>query len=269
MLWEFAWFAPVRWLAQLPVWNGAVAGVLGLVAHLRSRPAAASTTTLRLVAGTGFAGVCALLVFGDALRAAARPAPAPVIVESAHGVLVREARLKSLNEAPPLVDLPEIPSVPAGDMFTSRGIAGFACFPPNGSRVTPDPKEVGSNQLRLPTRLEYHSQCFPEKEGPHAPSTARVLIAQYPNDAWARYDLRNQGGSFALLLDPRNVTRILKDGRPIFAINTKTYWVSGDKVIAIGGTAPPEILEAFIDAYLKRYLNTLEPAFDLPYLPAS
>jgi hypothetical protein len=126
--------------------------------------------------------------------------------------------------------------------------------------VTPDPKEVGSNQLRLPTRLEYHSQCFPEKEGPHAPSTARVLIAQYPNDAWARYDLRNQGGSFALLLDPRNVTRILKDGRPIFAIQTTTYWVSGDKVIAIGGTAPSEILEAFIDAYLKRYPNTLEPS---------
>ncbi len=265
-VWVLAGFASIRWLAQLPLWYGAVAGVLGLVAHLRWRPPAASTTTLRLVAGTGFAGVCALLVFGDALRAAAQPAPVMVRVDSASGGATREARRKSASEAPPLVDLPESLSVPASDMFTTGLIAGFTCFPPNHVLVTPDPKEVDATQLRLPTRHEHRLQCFPEKEGPQSLSTTRVVIAQYPNDAWARYDLRNQGGYSGLIVDPRNVTRILKGSRPIFAINDTTYWASGDKVIAIGGNVPSEILDAFIDAYLKRYPNTLEPKFDLPYL---
>jgi hypothetical protein len=263
-LWEFAGFAPVRWLAQLPVWNGAVAGVLGLVAHLRSRPAAASTTALRLLAGAGLAGVCALLAFGDALRAAAEPAP--VMVESPYVAVAREARVKSLSEAPPSVDLPAIPSVPARDMFT-RGIAGFACYPPNDDPLTPDTRQVDSIQLRAPARHRYHLQCYPEKEGPQAPSAVHVSIVQYPNDAWARYDLRNQDGYQGVIQDRRTVKRITKHGRPIFAGKTRTYWSSGDKVIDIGGSAPPEILDAFIEAYLTRYPNTLEPGFDLPNLP--
>ena len=55
--------------------------------------------------------------------------------------------------------------------------------------------------------------------------------------------------------------------RPVFVIGSKAFWSSGDKVIVIGGSAPPEILDAFINAYLATYPNTLEHDFDLPYLP--
>ena len=265
-LWEFAGLVPVRWLVQLPLWNGAVAGVLGLAAHLRSRPAAASTTALRLVAGAGFATVCALLVFGDSLRAAAQPAPVMVRVESPYSVAAREATLKSLSEAPPSVDLPAIPSVPARDMFTP--ITGFACYPPSDGLATPDPIEVDSFQLRAPARHEYSLQCHPTKEGPNAVnSTVHVSIAQFPNDAWARYDLRSLDGHHKLIQDRRRVERITKHGRPVFVVKARTYWSSGDKVITISGSAPQEVLDAFVEVYLKRYPNTLEPEFDLPYLP--
>ena len=154
LLWGFGEFATVQWLVRLQAWNGAVAGALGLVAHLRSRPAPTNTTTLRLLAGAGLAGVCALLVFGDALRAAA-PHSVPVVVESSYGAVDREARLKSLSEAPPSVDLPAIPPVPAPGMFMPGRIAGFVCFPPTDDALPPDTTAVDSMELRVPARHQY------------------------------------------------------------------------------------------------------------------
>ena len=95
----------------------------------------------------------------------------------------------------------------------------------------------------------------------------RVEIVQYPNDAWARYDLRFYDGEQGLR-DEINVKTVWTEERPVFVIgSSKALWASGDKVIVIGGTALPEILDAFINAYLQRYPNTLEHDFDLPYLP--
>ena len=93
-----------------------------------------------------------------------------------------------------------------------------------------------------------------------------VEIVQYPNDAWARYELRFRNGDEGLG-DEIKVKTVWTQDRPVFVIGSKAFWSSGDKVIVIEGTAPPEILDAFIDAYLERYPNTLEHDFDLPYLP--
>jgi hypothetical protein len=265
-LWEFAGFSAVRWLAPLPVLNGALAAVFGLVAYLRSRPVAASTMSLRLLAGAGLAGVCAVFVFGNSLRAAA--VPAPVRIESPYVGAVRAATLKSVSEAPSSTDLAAIPVVPARDMFTPRPIAGFTCYPPNDDPLAPDTREVESQELRTPARHRYHLQCYPKNEGTQSLSDVHVWVVQYPNDAWARYDLRNQDGYQGLIQDRHAVTRITKHGRPLFVGKTGTYWSSGDKVLDISGSAPPETLDAFIDAYLTRYPNTLEPGFDLPYLPS-
>ena len=95
----------------------------------------------------------------------------------------------------------------------------------------------------------------------------RVEIVQYPNDAWARYDLRFYDGEQGLR-DEINVKTVSTQDRLVFVIgSSKALWSSGDKVIVIGGSAPPEILDAFINAYLDMYPSTLEPGFDLPYLP--
>ena len=93
-----------------------------------------------------------------------------------------------------------------------------------------------------------------------------VLIVQYPNDAWAQYDLRHQRG-YDRLFDQRSVGRTTNHGRPIFIINETTYWVSGDKILSINGSVPRETVSAFVDTYLRRYPNSLDPDFDLPYRP--
>jgi hypothetical protein len=115
--------------------------------------------------------------------------------------------------------------------------------------------------------LPYLLQCHQENEDPRLRSPVRVEIVQYPNDAWARYDLRFHDGDQGLR-DVINVKTVSTEDRPVFVIGTsKALWASGDKVIVIGGSAPPEILDAFINAYLQTYPSTLEHDFDLPYLP--
>jgi hypothetical protein len=155
-------------------------------------------------------------------------------------------------------------------MFTRKPITGWACYPPHDDRLSPDTREVESRQLRLPARHQYHLQCYPKNEDPNLSPDVHVSIVQYPNDAWARYDLRNQDGYQGVISDRRSVTRILIHGRPIFASKRGwTYWTSGDKFIGINGSASQEVLDRFIDAYLKRYPSTLEFDFDLPYLPGT
>ena len=97
-------------------------------------------------------------------------------------------------------------------------------------------------------------------------SSLSVEIVQYPNDAWARYELRFRNGDQGVG-DEINVKTVWTLDRPVFVIGSKAFWSSGDKVIVISGNAPPAILDAFINAYLQRYPNTLEHDFDLPYLP--
>jgi hypothetical protein len=190
--------------------------------------------------------------------------PASTTQESPYVAAVREAKTTSLSEAPPFVDVATIPFVPASDMFERGPIAGYAYHPPIDEALAPDTIAVGSHQLRVPARHLYRSQYYEEKFGPNSLSRMLVAVVQYPNAAWARYDLRYQDGDEGLH-HKENVERITKFGRPIFAIGLTSYWASGDKLIAITGSEE-KIVDAFIEAYLKRYPNTLEPEFDLPYL---
>ena len=263
---NFSSFVTGVTVLQMPLWNGGVAGALALVMHLRSREAASRTTTLRLLTGAGLAGVCVLMVFGGTLLETATPSYVSAMKEQ-HAASLREARIKSLNEAPPFVDMPAIAFVPASDIFTTSPIAGVACDPPNGNPQAPETREIESRQLRVPVRYQYLLQCHQEKEDPRIGSRVRVEIVQYPNDAWARYDLRFHDGDQGLR-DAINVKTVSTEDRPVFVIGTsKALWSSGNKVIVIGGSAPPEILDAFINAYLRTYPSTLERDFDLPYLP--
>ena len=78
-----------------------------------------------------------------------------------------------------------------------------------------------------------------------------VEIVQYPNDAWARYELRFRNGDQGLG-DEINVKTVWTQDRPVFVIGSKAFWSSGDKVIVISGNAAPAILDAFINAYLAK-----------------
>jgi len=215
------------------------------------------------------------MVLGGTLLETAEPSYVSAM-QAQHAASLREARIKSVNEAPPFVDLPPaISFVPATDMFTSTPIVGVVCDPPNSALQAPETRLIESLQLRVPARHQYLLRCHQATEDPRirppedprVPSGVRLEIVQYPNDAWARYDLRFYDGELGLR-DEINVKTVWTEERPVFVIgSSKALWASGDQIIVIGGTALPEILDAFINAYLEMYPNTLEHNFDLPYLP--
>lgn len=117
----------------------------------------------------------------------------------------------------------------------------------------------------MPARRDYYLQCYRLEDGPDA-ARVNVSILQDPNDAWAQYELRHQRG-YDRLFDQRHVGRTTSRDRPLFVINEKTYWVGGDRILSVGGIAQEETVNAFVDVYLRRYPNSLDQDFDLPYLP--
>lgn len=191
----------------------------------------------------------------------------PVVPVEGEGTrLHRDAQLKSLREAPStdgLIDAP--PSVPASEMFSAGGVTGFTCFPPRSSRLAPETRTVASEARRVPARRAYSVQCYPEAEGPRTPRQIAVSVTHYPNEQWARYELRMVDGFHGLVQDRAGVTRAVKDGHPIYSGKNHTYWVSSDKLVMIRGAASPGVRDGLIDVYLKRYPNTLAIDFDLPY----
>jgi len=259
--WAFVGVNSAHWVLQVPVWNGAVAGALAVIGELRSRSVAPGGFAFRFLGVAGVAGACFLGVFGGSLRTAATPPPRAVVV-SPYVEAIRELTIKSVKEAPPRADLG--PTAPVESIFL-RPMTGVRCYPPLENSFPAETKDIESLPLHVPTRHEYHLQCYAKDDGPNGPPV-HVNILQYPNDAWAQYDLRHANG-YGRLFDRRSVTRLVKQGRPIFVIRYKTYWASGDKMVFIGGSASPALIDAFVDAYLKRYPNSIDPDFDLPYLP--
>ena len=261
---RFAWLTTAGPIAQLPLWHVAVAGSLGVVASLRLRPVAADPFVLRCLAGVGVAGVCAMLMAsGGATRAAAAPSRR-IVVPSPYADAIRAAKIKSVKDAPPSIDLRLIAPGAEEKMF-ARPMAGIGCFPPLNRSIPPDEKQVETLLLQVPARHQYYLQCYRLEDGPNG-ARVNVLIIQYPNDGWAQDELRHQDG-YDRLFAQLSVERTTKHGRPIFVIDGKTCWVSGDKILSISGGAPGETVSAFVDAYLRRYPNSLDTDFDLPYLP--
>ena len=268
LLWVFvARFAAMTTagaIAQMPLWHVAVASSLAVVASLRLRPVAKDPFVLRCLAGVGVAGVCAMLVASGSAPRAAPATSRRIVVPSPYADAIRAAKIKSVKDAPPSMDLRLITPGAEEKMF-ARPMAGIGCYPPLKQSIPPDEKHVETLLLQVPARHRYYLQCYRLEDGPNG-ARVNVLIVRYPNDAWAQYKLRHQGG-YDRLFEQRYAGRTTKHGRPIFVTGGKTYWVSGDKILSIGGSAPGETVSAFVDAYLRRYPNSLEPDFDLPYLP--
>ena len=268
LLWGFAGRFAAQALAgpivQVPLWHAAVASSLAVVASLRLRPVATNPFALRYLTGVGVAGLCVLLMASGTIARAVAPPVSAVVVSSPYADAFRAAKIKSVEDAPPSVD-PGAIAPSAGEKMFAQPMAGIACYPPLDHPIPPETKQIETLPLHLPARHEYFLQCYRLADGPNG-ARANVLIVQYPNDAWAQYQLRHQRGHDRLL-DQRYVGRTTKHDRPIFVINEKTYWVSGDKILCVGGSAPGETLSAFVNSYLRRYPNTLDPDFDLPYLP--
>ena len=268
LLWEFvarfAALATAGPIAHMPLWHVAVASSLAVVASLRLRPVAADPFVLRGLAGVGVAGVCAMLVASAGAEPAAAAIPYRLVVPSPYVDAIRAAKIKSVKDAPPSMDLRLI-APGAEELMFARPMAGIGCYPPLNQSIPPDEKHIETLLLQVPARRRSYLQCYRLEDGPNG-ARVHVLIVRYPNDAWAQYELRHQRG-YDSLFERRDVARTTRYGRPIFVIDGKTYWVSGDKILSVGGSAPRQTLSAFVDDYLRRYPNSLEPDFDLPYLP--
>jgi len=257
----------VQSFAPVPTWTCAVGFAFGFVAHLRSAPAASGAAALRTLAGVGLARICVVLLVGDSLRAT------PLQVsewEVRRDAELREAKTKWFDEAPPFVDTSASSAMSAQGMFLPEPIAGTACNPPKANLLPVRKRQIDSRQLKVPARHQYLLQCSPKGEGANSPEIVLVDIVQYPNEAWAQYELRFVEGDLGLP-DSINLVTVAPNstgGRPVFVIGKKALWASGDKTVVISGTVSFQLLDAFVNAYLEQHPNTLPVNFDLPTLPA-
>ena len=256
----------VQVFAAVPTWTCAVGFAFGFVAHLRSASSASGAAALRTLAAVGLASICLVVLVGDSLRATPQQVSEFEVGRAAE---LREARTKWFNEAPPFADLPASSAIPARDLFIPEPIAGTACNPPKDDLLAVRTRTIESHRLQVPARHQYLLQCSPKQEDASAPTIVRVEIVQYPNEAWAQYELRFVEGDLGLPHSIGLVTVAPKStgGRPVFVIGKKAIWASGDKTVVISGTVSYERLDTFVNAYLERHPNTLPVDFDLPTLP--
>lgn len=128
-----------------------------------------------------------------------------------------------------------------------------------------DYSKLALARAALPERVEYMAR-FSQDNYPY-PVTA--TITQFPNAAWASYELRNQGNPNSFFLHPDEIDHIKQGGNLLFEYGTDWFWSSGDKLVVLNfsGTLPTD-RKRFLDSFLSKYPSSIQPSDELEQLAA-
>jgi hypothetical protein len=234
-------------LVMIGVWQAGIAFLLVIVAELRAadrvelqqpliapppRPLSAAAQTL-------FAVVLTMLVLGGALMAHWRAQSKASMARH------EQAIAASLAEAPPRENLPRPQERPLEEALVLHEIGRVA---PEGTgnvrrEAAADHPPVPGH-APPPERLEYYVSYRGRDHG-------GVTIWQYPNAAWARYELRHIGF----------VTEMSVNRQIVLASELEYFWYSGASLIRV--SAQPSDARELLKAYLAKYPSSVEPSFPL------
>jgi hypothetical protein len=159
------------------------------------------------------------------------------------GARVKAEIAARLAMAPTRADLPALQEEPVDRVFLMDGVGDWRPGYAVSGRV-PAEETGGDTVAPRPDRISYSA-------GYGSPTTAMttvmVVVTQYPNVAWAKYDVLNNPGS----VDIHSVSQF---GHRIYQNGAYFSWASGTKLVRLDlhGVSQP-VIDEFLKAYLAKY----------------
>jgi hypothetical protein len=156
-----------------------------------------------------------------------------------------------LAHPPSREDLPHLEQEPAEKVLLPDIAACTRYSPQRKTLPAEDALPILENTIPralYPERYSY-SATYEDGSGNYIP----VVIAAFPTADWAGYSVKPMP-----TLYPGKVWKLVKSGNNIYQIGTSFSWSSGNKVIFLDcRIARQPAIDAFIDAYLKKYPSSL------------
>jgi hypothetical protein len=167
---------------------------------------------------------------------------------------------RSIQETPPLANLPNDEPAPIEEVMETNALDDWKMYSHEAHRLNAQASENGPV---LPDREQYTARFAKAKYD----YPVSVTITQFPNSAWARFELRNTPMQSAFFTQHKEILRITRFGGILYQDGPYLYWSSGDKLIFLdcSGTLPADI-NRFLGAYTRKYPSSIQHSDELEQL---
>jgi hypothetical protein len=151
-----------------------------------------------------------------------------------------------LANAPSRVNLPALNEGRIDRVLLMEGVGEWRLSESYSGRL-PAEQTGGDTFAPRPERVSYYANYGPPSKTLDDFRAITVSVIQYPNAAWAKFDVLNSTGRVG-------IPRLSRFGQTFYQDGPYFSWSSGDRRILLDcQSTPPEVIDEFLKAYLAKY----------------